>query len=158
MNFKLIPSVLTLLFISEASFAYTKKEILLATVGASALGYLVGQSKDSHQDAYSMIYAGTFGLTTAVLGLYFSKSEEQLTEENRRLKTELDHFQKQLTPRLVQEGKGLFNSPLPREVSSLIEPGEWKRYKLDQWVQDPNQPNTWYRQVEMFEFTPPAPR
>src|SRR5690606_31418252 len=99
------------------------------------------------------IGAATVGVLSVVVN---SSKDDSLKSENDQLKAKLDQFQKQSSPQLVQKGNSLFSSPIPSEVAGLVEPGEWKRYKMDQWVQDPNQSNTWYRQVEMFEIIPPV--
>lgn len=127
-------------------------------IGA-AVGSLVGQTKENNKNAYTSMYAGIGAATAGAVSVYMNaSSDDELKKENQSLKIKNEQFQKQLEPQLVQKGTSLFSSPLPKEVSSLVDPGEWKRYKLDQWVQDPNQPNTWYRQVEMFEIIPPATR
>ena len=124
---------------------------------AGAAGYLAGQTRNQNKDAYGLMYAG---LAASAVGAYSAyQDSEQFTareRENKDLKSKLDAFQKRFEPQLISQGKSLFSSPLPREVSSLVEPGEWKRYKMDQWVQDPNQPNVWIRQVEIFEIIPPV--
>jgi len=134
-----------------------REKILQNTILAGAVGALIGQSRSEYKNTYSMMYAGSSAaIAGAVSTYYYLSKEEDLKTENDALKARLDQFQKQMDPTLIQKGNSLFSSPLPREVSSLIEPGEWKRYKMDQWVQDPNQSNTWYRQVEMFEIIPPV--
>ena len=127
-------------------------------LGAVA-GELVGQTRNENREAYSAMYAGIGAATAgAVSALINVPDENQIKKENENLKEQVRKFEKQLQPQLVQQGNSLFSSPIPKEVSSLVEPGEWKRYKMDQWVQDQNQPNTWYRQVEMFEIIPPVAR
>lgn len=134
----------------------SKERVLRDMAIGAGVGALVASTKSENRAAYTVMYSA---IGASVAGAFSSYREINAIEStNASLRSQLDQFQKQLRPQLVQEGKGLFAAPLPKEVSSLVEPGEWKRYKLDQWVQDPNQPNTWYRQVEMFEITPPTPR
>jgi len=70
------------------------------------------------------------------------------------LKTKLDEFQK---PNLIDQGNSLYKSSIPMDLTKLVKPGEWKRYKIDYWVQDQSNQNQWFRQTEMFEVIPPAP-
>lgn len=134
-------------------------EILKRMAVAGAVGYAAGQRKSENKQAYSLMYAGIAASSVGAYSIYQnSKSEDKVREENKALKIKLDQFQNRYEPKLVQQGNSLFNSPIPKEVSTLVDPGEWKRYKLDQWVQDPNQSNIWYRQVEMFEIIPPVSR
>lgn len=135
----------------------TRNKVLRDMAIGAAAGALVAQTKSDYRMTYTAMYAGAGAAIAGAVSTYMNVSkDEELQMENQQLKTKLDHFQKQLQPQLVQQGNSLFSSPIPKEVSGLVEPGQWKRYKLDQWVQDPNQSNTWYRQVEMFEIIPPV--
>lgn len=151
--------VLALLILSSCTSMNTRNTILRDIAIGAAVGALAGQTRDENRAAYSTMYAGvgaaTAGAISAVLNI---PDENKIKSENEALKEQVKKFERQLQPQLVQQGNSLFSSPIPKEVSSLVEPGEWKRYKMDQWVQDQNQPNTWYRQVEMFEIIPPAAR
>lgn len=135
----------------------TRNKVLRDMAIGAAAGALIAQTKSDYRMTYTAMYAGAGAAIAGAVSTYMNVSkDEELQMENQQLKTKLDHFQKQLQPQLVQQGNSLFSSPIPKEVSGLVEPGQWKRYKLDQWVQDPNQSNTWYRQVEMFEIIPPV--
>lgn len=135
----------------------TRNKVLRDMAIGAAAGALVAQTKTDYRMTYTAMYAGTGAAIAGAISTYLNVSkDEELQMENQQLKTKLDHFQKQVQPQLIQKGNSLFSSPIPKEVAGLVEPGEWKRYKLDQWVQDPNQSNTWYRQVEMFEIIPPV--
>jgi len=156
---KVLSFLTVIVILSGCSSMNTRKTILRDMAIGAAIGTIVGQTKSDNREAYTAMYAGigaaSAGVISAVLNV---PDEEQIKKENEQLKTQIRKFEKQLQPQLVQQGNSLFASPIPKEVSSLVEPGEWKRYKLDQWVQDQNQPNTWYRQVEMFEIIPPVAR
>lgn len=135
----------------------TRNKVLRDMAIGAAAGALVAQTKTDYRMTYTAMYAGAGAAIAGAISTYVNVSKDEgLQMENQQLKTKLDHFQKQLQPQLIQQGNSLFSSPIPKEVAGLVEPGEWKRYKLDQWVQDPNQSNTWYRQVEMFEIIPPV--
>lgn len=142
---------------SGCSSINTRNTILRDMAIGAAVGALVGQAKSDNRDAYAAMYAGVGAAVAGAASATFNlPDEDKLKKENEQLKSQVQKFEKQLQPQLVQQGNSLFASPIPKEVSSLVEPGEWKRYKMDQWVQDPNQQNTWYRQVEMFEIIPPV--
>lgn len=152
----LLTATLTL---SACSTSTTRNTILRDMAIGTVVGTLAAQSRDNNKEAYTSMYAGIGAATAGAVSVYMNAaSDDELKSENQNLKTKIEQFQKQLEPQLLQKGNSLFSSPLPKEVSTLVEPGEWKRYKLDQWVQDQNQPNTWYRQVEMFEIIPPVAR
>lgn len=149
--------LLTVIFISSCSSTNTRNIILRDMAVGAAVGALVGQTRSENREAYSAMYAGIGAATAGAVSALINVPDENLIKkENETLKEQVRKFEKQLQPQLVQQGNSLFSSPIPKEVSSLVEPGEWKRYKMDQWVQDQNQPNTWYRQVEMFEIIPPV--
>jgi len=148
----------TLTLSATAGCAHTPREkIIQNMVIAGSIGGLVGQNQSEYKNTHSTMYAGVGAAVVGAVSAYvYLAKDDDLQSENESLKAKLDQFQKRLQPELVQKGNSLFSSPLPKEVSSLIEPGEWKRYKMDQWVRDQNQSNTWYRQVEMFEIIPPV--
>ncbi len=150
---------LSVVFLTACSSMSARNIILRDMAVGAAVGALVGQARTDNREAYSAMYAGVGAATAgAISALINVPDENQIKRENENLKEQVWKFEKQLQPQLVQHGNSLFSSPIPKEVSSLVEPGEWKRYKMDQWVQDQNQPNTWYRQVEMFEIIPPVAR
>jgi len=156
---KFIILITAALMISACSTSTTRNTILRDMAIGAAVGTFVAQTRDNNKEAYTSMYAGIGAATAGVVSVYINAAnDDELKRENQNLKSKIEQFQKQLEPQLVQKGNSLFSAPLPKEVSTLVEPGEWKRYKLDQWVQDQNQPNTWYRQVEMFEIIPPVAR
>lgn len=161
MNYmKLVAAVsiwLSALSLTMGCATSTRNKVFRDMAIGAAAGALVAQTKSDYRMTYTAMYAGAGAAIAGAVSTYMNVSkDDELQTENQQLKTKLDHFQKQLQPQLVQQGSSLFSSPLPKEMTGLVEPGEWKRYKLDQWVQDPNQSNTWYRQVEMFEIIPPV--
>lgn len=153
-----LATVLVLILIAiGCSTANTRDHVLRDMVIGAGVGALLAQSKSDNREAYTAMYAGAGAATVGAISVYLNVSkDDSIKNENEQLKSRLDQFQKQLQPQLVQKGSSLFASPLPKEVAGLVEPGEWRKYKMDQWVQDPNQSNTWYRQVEMFEIIPPV--
>ncbi len=146
-------------FLSACATNSTQTKIYRDMAIGAALGSVFGQMKPDNRTAYTLMYGGLGAAAGAVISTAYNVPEgDQIKRENELLKSQVQKFEKQMQPQLVQRGSSLFASPIPKEVSGLVEPGEWKRYKMDQWVQDPNQPNTWYRQVEMFEIIPPVAR
>lgn len=137
----------------------TRNKVLRDMALGAVAGALVAQVKDHHRLTYATMYAGLGAATAGAVSVYLNVPQsDEIQAENKSLKQRIESFEKQLQPQLIEQGNSLFSSPMPKEVSRLVDPGEWKRYKLDQWVQDPNQSNTWYRQVEMFEIIPPVSR
>lgn len=143
--------------LAGCSSTNTRNTILRDMAAGAVVGSLIAQTKTENREAYTAMYAGVGAAVAGAASVAFNiPDEEKLKKENEQLKTQMQKLEKQFQPQLVQQGNSLFASPIPKEVSALVEPGEWKRYKMDQWVQDPNQQNTWYRQVEMFEIIPPV--
>jgi hypothetical protein len=134
----------------------TKEKIIRNTLIAGAIGYAIGQQRPENQTAYGSMYAGNMAAAAAIGSLYYydiDKESEDLKKENQFLKSQLDQFQK---PTLIEQGNSLFKSQIPGPLSKLVRLGEWKHYKLDQWIQDQSNPNLWFRQIESFEIIPPS--
>lgn len=152
---KLISQILLAYLLCGCSSLSSRNKIYRDMAIGAAVGAALAQTKSENRNAYTTMYAGIGAASAGIISVYLN-SDDKIKSENESLKARLDLLQKKLEPELIQKGSSLFSSPLPKEVSSLVDPGEWKRYKMDQWVSDPNQPNTWYRQVEMFEISPPV--
>lgn len=156
--FKLLVPLAALAFVLLSSgCATTPKEKIIQNMAiAGVVGAVVGATQRDYPSGYALMYGGLAAAASGAISvcLYDDSDSDKYRKETIRLQSQLD----QLQPKVIAQGNSLFSSPLPREVSSLIQPGEWKRLKMDQWVQDQNDPNTWVRQTEMFVVTPPAAR
>lgn len=151
--------ILCLFILSGCANLNTRNTIMRDIAIGAFAGALVAQTKTENREAYTTMYAGIGAASAGIISAFINiPDENKIQKENENLKAQVEEFEQQLKPKLIQKGNSLFSSPIPKEVAALVDPGEWKRYKLDQWVQDPNQSNTWYRQVEMFEITPPVAR
>lgn len=155
-NLSIVLAIAATTQIANASQSLALRNALIA----GAMGAAIGTNQEHSRRSNTLILGSVgFGLGLLASMYYYNlDSNPDLKAENSSLKKKLDEFQKQLEPKLVGGGSGLLQSPLPKDVAQLVNPGEWKRYKMDQWVQDTNQPNIWYRQVEMFELIPPEAR
>ncbi|MCE3009748.1 MAG: hypothetical protein LW875_03955 [Proteobacteria bacterium] len=151
----LVPS---LMFLLSGCASQSQKDTFVRDMALGALvGVAVASGKSNNREAYALMYGGLGAAAAGVVsGATRIKELEKTQKSAQYFEKKAQELEAQQKPKLFDQGQGLFATPLPKEVTSLVEPGEWKRYKLDQWVQDPTQPNTWYRQVEMFEITPPT--
>lgn len=134
----------------------TKVKTLRNSVLAGMVGAAYGSSKEDYKATHATLYGASAAALTALVSLYIydpDKKTEELKRETEILKAKLDEFQK---PSLLDQGNSLFKSQLPSSLTKLVRLGEWRHYKLDEWVQDQNNPNIWLRQVEMYEIIPPS--
>jgi len=133
----------------------SKEKILRNTLMAAGVGAIYGCKKENYPVANAALYGATAAAITGLASLYYydpEKETEKLKQESALLKEKLDQFEK---PTLIEQGNSLFKSQFPASLAKLVQPGEWKRYRIDQWVQDPNNQNIWLKQVEMYEVIPP---
>lgn len=127
-------------------------------IGA-AVGVAIAQTQSHNRFAYSVMYGGVGAAATGLVSSYYrTRDVDELSRENIKLQNQITEFEKKLNPKLLAKGESLFSSPLPREVSGLVDLGEWKHWRVDEWVRDQADENTWYRQTEMFEIVPPVSR
>ena len=141
----------------------THRQSQLSSMGVGAiLGGSIGAimaPKDESKLTHGALWAGILSSTLALASLYVfdnQKASDDFKAESESLKLELMKFKKSEAPRLLSQGSGLFSKSLPDEARKLISPGEWRKYSVDQWVQDSGNPNTWLHYNLMYEFIPPS--
>lgn len=149
--------ILSVAIVSVMGCATTAKDkIIRNTLLAASAGAVYGSTKENYPVANAALYGATAAALSGIASLYYydpEKETEKLKHETTLLKEKLDQFEK---PTLIEQGNSLFKSQFPPSLAKLVQPGEWKRYRIDQWVQDPNNPNVWIKQVEMYEIIPPS--
>ena len=98
---------------------------------------------------------GSVGLAAGALvsTLLFDPDQkiESLNQENQKLKSEIDQIN---NPLPEFSSTAFLNSKIPDKYKNLISPGEWRVYKLDQWVEDGE--NRMLHQDKMMELIPPT--
>jgi len=145
-------------FLLNTNCATTYKgKVFESSLMGAVVGGAYGYSRPEAKDQNAMLY-GSMGVALGALiqTLYLNPDKEikDIKLEALNLKTKLDEFQK---PNLIDQGNSLYKSSIPMDLTKLVQPGEWKRYKIDYWVQDQSNQNQWFRQTEMFEVIPPSP-
>lgn len=152
---KVCSRALRVLLVATAALpacATTARNKTLQLMGASAAaGAIYGASRQEFKSENALLYGAGAAAVAGVVGLYMFNDTKQVDDLERKLQA----LEKQFAPVLVTEGNSALSAPLPKDISKLVKPGSWRRYKLDQWVQDEANPNVWYRQREMFELVPP---
>lgn len=155
---------LTFLFLLPLlSSCATHRQSQLAMMGGGVIvGGIVGGStvpRGEKKLPHEALWGGVLGSALGVLSLYLFDSGKEIEtqkQEVMRLQGELEKFQAHLSPKLLAQGKNLFKESLPDEARRLISPGEWKKYSVDEWIQDTQNPNTWLHYNLMYEFIPPS--
>lgn len=137
-----------------------RTKIVGMSIASGVAGVTYGSLQPGYKQQNSILFGSLAMAVAAVAGLYIfdeQKVSEKLRLEKADLEERISILDQQNRPHLIAEGSSLMAAPLPKDLSHLIQPGQWRRYKLDQWVQDIGNPNVWYRQQEMFEIVPPNP-
>jgi hypothetical protein len=126
--------------------------------GVGAIAGAVIAPKDESKEAHAALWGAASGLAYSGITFYQMYKDKKAQDSKRvqELSMELQKYKDQFDPKLIQKGVGLKEALLPNKLKGFIHPGEWKHYKLDQWVKDENQENVWVRQTELFEFIPPT--
>lgn len=142
-------------FVFATSCATTTREkIIQNIVIASAIGFAVGSTKETNKFANGMMYGGVAGSIAGAATSYLSNIDSEntrLNTENTNLKAELDKI---YSPNLIQKTDGFLNSKIPEKYKNMINPGEWKIYSMDQWIDDGE--NRLIHQDKIMELTPPS--
>lgn len=132
----------------------TKEKVFRDMALAGAAGLALGQNEDRYKNANSLLYASSFAAGAAVISLFINdpdKETERLRAEKSRLQADLDQA---FNPTLTSELPGTLNGKIPEKYKGLIQPGEWKVYALDQWIEDGE--NRLIHQDKIMELIPPS--
>ena len=141
----------------NASCATTiKYKMLEHSLIAGSIGAIYGATRPEQKEKNTMMF-GSMGLALgAIASIYLQEPDTKinsLTMENQKLKSDLDEIQ---NPKLEFSSSGFLNSKVPDKYKRLINPGEWRVYKLDQWVEDGE--NRVIHQDKIMELIPPTLR
>lgn len=135
--------------------ANTPKEKMIQNILlSSAVGFAIGQNVETNRISNGIAYAGVAGTVTALWLTHNSdldQESENLKAENKRLRNEMD---KLLSPTLEQQTTGMMSAKIPSKYAGMINPGEWKIYALDQWVELDE--NRLVHQDKIMELIPPS--
>lgn len=121
----------------------TKTLLLMTGVGAAAAG--VGYSvapRDERPEMHALYWGAAGAAVAGVAGLFLfdeQKRSEELERQAAVMRKELDAFRDEgggasHEPRLLYETTAPFGRDIPEEYQSLVRPGRWSVYKLNQWV------------------------
>ncbi len=143
-------------FLLSSCATTPKEKIIQHILIGTAIGFIAGQSRDQNKLANGIMFAGAAGTASGLASVYYSDLDtesKRIKEENQKMKVELE---KAFSPELVHQTSGMMNSKIPDKYKSMINPGEWKVYSLDQWIEDGE--NRLIHQDKMMELIPPTLR
>ncbi|MBS1972657.1 MAG: hypothetical protein JSU04_20280 [Bdellovibrionales bacterium] len=132
----------------------TKERVFQNMLIAGATGVVLGQQKEDYKTTYSTMYGGMAAAVAGAITLYLNdpdKEAEKLREEIRVMKTQLDQIGE---PRLATQTPATFGAKVPNKYKSMINPGEWRVYEINQWIEDGD--NRLIHQDKIMELTPPS--
>lgn len=131
----------------------TKEKVVVNSFAAGAAGYKFGEQKETNKNSNALLYGSIFALGASIASVYFydpDVEKEKYRAESEELKKKLDQFQ---NPRLVVETNSFQTGKVPLKYKNMIEPGSWKIYEIDEWVEDGE--NRMIHQDKLMELTPP---
>ena len=132
----------------------TKTKVLSEMAAAGILGVVAGQQRQEDRMAFSVMYAGLAAATAGAIGVIVHDPDKEfsiLKSENADLKQKLDEA---FTPRLEKELPGTLTGKVPDKYRALIQPGQWRVYELDQWIEEDE--NRLIHQDKIMELIPPS--
>lgn len=135
--------------------ASTSKNRIYQSMAAGALvGAMHGFSKPEDKEAYALMWSGVGAAVAGVIAVHHFDSEkdvERLRAETSRLQDELDRIN---SPRIEAKSSAFFGNRVPEKYRDLINPGEWRVSRIDQWVEDDE--NRLIHQDLVMELVPPS--
>lgn len=142
-----------IVFTTGCTSTFKNKTYQSMAIG-SALGILYGSSKPKDQGAYATMYGALGAASGAVYSTIVNDPDAELDKsktEITALKRELDEMS---SPKVEKQTTALFGNRVPDKYKALINPGEWRVSKLDQWIEDDE--NRLIHQDLIMELTPPT--
>jgi hypothetical protein len=150
----LITSALTFLLFLSGCASTPKNQILQnMTIGAAA-GVLIAQSKEQSKMSYSLMYGGLGASAGTLYSLYKNDPDlevEKFKNQTASLRRQLDEI---TNPVLEKQLPGTLSGKVPDKYRNLIEPGEWRIYSINQWIEDGE--NRLIHQDKVMELIPPS--
>lgn len=145
--------ILLPVLLSGCASSYKRQIFQSMAVGAAA-GAVYGQSKPENRNAYALMWAGVGAAIGAGVATYLNDPDreiENLRAETSRLKSEMDQM---ATPKIEAQTSAFFGSKVPEKYRALINPGEWRVSKIDQWIEDDE--NRLIHQDLVMDLVPPT--
>lgn len=121
---------------------------------AGTAGAVYGSSRPEYKGTQAALYGSAAATIAAALTLYLEgpdKQEIKLRQEVESLKAKLDQFTE---PKVVTQGPATFGARIPEKYRSLVNPGEWKVYAVDEWNEDGD--NRLVHSDKAIELIPPT--
>jgi len=151
------------LALSMSGCATTNRDktiLLMAGLGVVSAGVGMVSAPQGERKEMHALYGGMIGATAAAVGGLFLFDEQKRSAELERqalvMSKELDAFRDEgggHEPRLLYETTAPFGKDIPDEYQSLVRPGRWSVYKLNQWVSHGE--GTLIHQDRMVKLVPP---
>lgn len=137
-----------------------KETMVRNMVVGGAAGFVVGNQKDENKSAYATMYAGIGAAAAALYTTYANDPDKEIAAaraQSRELSKSMDQFQDQRSHSrddLTSRGQALRSyDHLPQKYRSLINPGEWRLYEIDEWEKIDD--TKLVHKTEMVELIPP---
>ena len=148
----------TIFFLSAFAFSgcatSSKTKVLSSMASAATLGGIYGLSRPEAKSQNALLWAGVSSAVAGAVAISISdpdKEADRLRQEATRLREELEILN---SPRIEKQTTGLFGAKVPEKYRSLINPGEWRVSRIDQWIEDDE--NRLIHQDLVMELVPPS--
>lgn len=131
-----------------------KNQIYQSMAFGAAGGAAYGLSKPENRDAYALMWAGVGAALGAIVSTQLNdpdKEAERLRSETKTLRAELEQMN---SPRIEAQSSAFFGSKVPEKYRALINPGEWRVSRIDQWIEDDD--NRLIHQDLVMDLVPPS--
>jgi hypothetical protein len=144
------------LLLSGCSSLNIKEKTLRNSIIAGAIGYKIGEQKDTNKNANAALYSSLMALGAAGISLYYFDPDQEIEKQKNEVQSirkKLDDFQ---NPKIISISPSFPTGKVPEKYRRMIQPGEWKVYDIDEWVDDGE--NRLIHQDKIMELTPPSLR
>lgn len=148
-----------LLSLLTTSCASNRAKTIVTMLGAGAAGAAIGASTapaNESTSGHALLWAGVTASAAAIASMFIFDEHaraQDLEKQNSSLQKALSSINGTSSELIYENGQS-FSKDLPPEYKSLIQPGRWSIYKLDQWSAQGE--NTLVHQDKMIKLQPPG--
>lgn len=147
--------------LSSCATMSNRTKTIVTSIGAGIVAGTIAANlapKDENPIAHAAVWGGSTAAATAIVGLFIFDEQSRSYEFERKLQvseSELAVFRSESKEgnHLLYDSESALGRDLPSEYKSLVRPGKWSIYRINQWISQGE--NNFVHQDKIIRIEPP---